>query len=40
MLHVDALTRSMIDLAELRSGVYQFQLHTEHGPVVKRFYLE
>ena len=40
MKHVGALTRSTIDLAELRSGVYLFQLHTERGPVVKRFFLE
>ena len=38
MIRAGALTRSMIDLADLRSGVYQFQLHTEHGPVVKRFF--
>ena len=40
MKHVGALTRSTIDLAELRTGVYLFQLHTERGPVVKRFFLE
>jgi len=35
-----ALTRTTIDLAELRTGVVLFQLHTERGPVVKRFFLE
>ena|GEM_PF-2165867 len=34
------LTRSTIDLSELRTGVYLFQLHTERGPVAKRFLVE
>jgi len=40
MIRAGALTRSTIDLAELRTGVYLFQLHTERGPVAKRFFLE
>ena len=40
MLHVNALTRSTLDLAEMHTAVYLFQLHTERGPVVKRFLLE
>jgi hypothetical protein len=40
MLHTKALTRSTLDLAELRTGVYLFQFHTERGPVVKRLFLE
>ncbi|MCB0770648.1 MAG: redoxin family protein [Flavobacteriales bacterium] len=40
MLRTGGLTRSTIDLAELRTGVYLFRIHTEHGPVVQRFLLE
>jgi len=40
MIGIGAPGRSTIDLAELRTGVYLFQLHTERGPVVKRFLLE
>lgn len=40
MLTVGALTRSAIGVEKLRSGIYLFQLHTERGPVVKRFWLE
>jgi len=29
-----------MDCAELRTGVYLFQLHTERGQVVKRFLAE
>ena len=41
-LPADRLTRSTIDLAELGTEVHllQLQLHTERGPVVKRFYME
>ena len=40
MISIGAPGRSTIDLAGLRTGVYLFQLHTERGPVVKRFLLE
>jgi len=40
MKRIGGLTRSTIDLSELRSGVYLFQIQTERGPVVKRFFLD
>ncbi len=37
---VGAVTRSLIPLAELPTGIYLFRISTENGPVVRRFYLE
>ncbi|MBL0044291.1 MAG: T9SS type A sorting domain-containing protein, partial [Flavobacteriales bacterium] len=34
-----AATRSIIDLGELRTGVYLFRILTAGGPVVKRLFL-
>ena len=35
-----ALSRATLPLAALETGIYLFRIHTERGPVVKRFFLE